>query len=92
MHLTSCGTLVILITSFGEFLLYFIVIFFIFFSFHIYIYIYIYIYIKQCCRIVSVLFLCCPVFAAGIHSQWIRNLEGRLLKVNLPQELGLILN
>ena len=42
----------------------------------------------------SLLFFCCPVFtfAAGIHSQWIRNLEGRLLKVNLPQELGLNLN
>ena len=41
-------------------------------------------------------FLCCfcvaLFFAAGIHSQWIRNLEGRLLKVNLPQELGLNLN
>ena len=44
---------------------------------------------KQCCRIVSLLFLCCSVFAIGIHSQWIRNLEGRLLKVNLPQELEL---
>ena len=44
---------------------------------------------NQCCRIVSLLFLCCPVFIAGIHSQWIRNLEGRLLKVNLPQELEL---
>ena len=44
---------------------------------------------KQCCRIVSLLFLCCPVFVAGIHSQWIRNLEGRLLKVNLPQQLEL---
>ena len=31
----------------------------------------------------------CPFFATGIHSQWIRNLEGRLLKVNLPQELEL---
>ena len=35
------------------------------------------------------LFLCCLVFVVGIHSQWIRNLEGRLLKVNLPQELEL---
>ena len=66
----------ILITSIGEFLLYFIVIFFSYKK-------------KQCCRIVSVLFLCCPVFVVGIHSQWIRNLEGRLLKVNLPQELEL---
>ena len=57
VHLTSCGTLVILITSIGEFILYFTVNFyFIFIS-----------YIKRkkksCCRIV----LCClvlPVFAA----------------------------
>ena len=41
---------------------------------------------KQCWRIVVG---ACPVFATGIHSQWIRNLEGRLLKVNLPQELEL---
>ena len=54
----------ILITSTGELLLYFTVIFF---SFHIYIYIYIYIYIKQCCRIVSVLFLCGPISTAGLH-------------------------
>ena len=65
MHLTSYGTLVILITSTGELLLYFIVIFF---SFH-----------KKKLKI----------SAAGIHSQWISNLEGRLLKVNLPQELEL---
>ena len=69
----------ILITSTGELLLYFTVIFF---SFHIK---------KKNSAAGSLLFLCCPVFtfAAGIHSQWIRNLEGRLLKVNLSQELGL---
>ena len=41
---------------------------------------------RLCCFCVA-LFL-----ATGNHSQWIRNLEGRLLKVNLPQELGLNLN
>ena len=48
VHLTSSGTLVILITSFGEFLSYFIVNFFQYIS----------LYIKkkkQCCRIISVL-------------------------------------
>ena len=46
MHLTSCGTLVILITSIGEFLLYYCQFFFI--SFHC--------KKKCCCRTV---FLCC---------------------------------
>ena len=82
----------ILITSSGELLLYFTVIFFSFQK-------------KKkktvlqdlCCFYVA-LFLpllqeSIPrIFAAGIHSQRIRNLEGRLLKVNLPQELGLNLN
>ena len=43
-------------------------------------------------KVVTGVFLGCPVFAAGIHFQWIRNPEGRLLKVNLPQEPGLNLN
>ena len=50
----------ILITSFGEFLLYFIIIYFILFSFH-----------KK--KVVAGLFLGCPAFAAGIHFQWIKN-------------------
>ena len=56
MHLTSCGTLVILITSIGEFLLYYSRFFFLF---H---------FTKKkkngCCRTV---FLCCPVLTAGVH-------------------------
>ena len=60
MYLTSCETLVILITSFGEFLLYFIVIFLILFS-----------YIKK--KVVAGLFLGCSASTAGIHFQWIKN-------------------
>ena len=83
----------ILITSFGEFLLYFIVIFLILFSFHKKKTV-----LKDLCCFFVALFLpllqeSIPwIFAAGIHSQRIRNLEGRLLKVNLPQEFGLNLN
>ena len=47
MHLTSCGTLVILITSTGEFLLYFTVIFFSVIKKK-----------KQCCRIFFCVVLC----------------------------------
>ena len=50
----------ILITSFGEFLLYFIVTFY---------FIFIYIKKKQCCRTIFV----CHISAAGIHFQWIKN-------------------
>ena len=49
----------ILITSFGEFLLYFIVTFY-----------FIFIYKKKkCCRTIFV----CHISAAGIHFQWIKN-------------------
>ena len=54
----------ILITSTGELLLYFTVIFF---SFHI----------KKKKKVVAGLFLGCPAFAAGIHFQWIKNYEGK---------------
>ena len=60
MQVRSCETLVILITSTGELLLYFTVIFF---SFHI----------KKKKKVVAVLFLGCPASAAGIHFQWIKN-------------------
>ena len=56
MHLTSYGTLVILITSTGEFLSYF-TIRFSFVSFHC-----------KKRKVVAGLFLCYPVFAAEIHS------------------------
>ena len=60
----------ILITSFGEFLLYFIVIFFvILFSFQ---------KKKKGGKVVAGLFLGCPAFAAGIHFQWIKNYEGKV--------------
>ena len=58
MQVRSCETLVILITSTGELLLYFTVIFF---SFHI----------KK--KFVAGLFLGCPASAAGTHFQWIKN-------------------
>ena len=64
MHLTSCGTLVILITSTGAFILYFTVICFSFIS-------------KKKKKIVAGLFLGCPAFVAGIHFQWIKNSEGK---------------
>ena len=54
MHLTSRGTLVILITSIGEFILYYCQFFF-----------YFHFTVKK--KIVAGLFLCCPVFAVGIH-------------------------
>ena len=53
----------ILITSTGEFLLYFIVIFFLI-SF-------------QKKKVTAGLFLGCLAFAAGIHFQWIKNSEGK---------------
>ena len=55
----------ILITSIGEFLLYFTVIFFLV-SFQ-----------KKKKKVAVGLFLGCPAFAAGIHFQWIKNLEGK---------------
>ena len=58
MQVRSCETLVILITSTGELLLYFTVIFF---SFHI----------KK--KVVAGLFLGCPASATGTHFQWIKN-------------------
>ena len=73
----------ILITSTGEFILYFTVSFFFLVSFH---------YKKK--KVAAGLFLCCfvlPYFFCR-NFQWIRNPEGRLLKVNLPQEPGLNLN
>ena len=67
MHLTSCGTLVILITSTGEFLLYFTVSFFLV-SFHLK---------KKKFRSLKIfkkkkkfaagLFFCCPISTAGLH-------------------------
>ena len=74
----------ILITSTGEFLLYFTVRFFFFFCF---------ISLKKK-RVAVGLFLCFFVllFFYYRNFQWIRNLEGRLLKVNLPQEPRLNLN
>ena len=59
MQVRSCETLVILITSTGELLLYFTVIFF---SFHI-----------KKKNLVAGLFLGCPASAAGTHFQWIKN-------------------
>ena len=53
-----------LITSTGELLLYFTVIFFSFL-------------IKKKRKVVVELFLGCPAFAAGIHFQWIKNSEGK---------------
>ena len=53
----------ILITSFGEFLLYFIVIFL--FYFHL----------KK--KVAAGLFLGCPAFAAGIHFQCVKNSKGK---------------
>ena len=61
MQVRSCETLVILITSTGELILYFTVIFF---SFHIK---------KKKKKVVAGLFLGCPASAAGIHFQWIKN-------------------
>ena len=74
----------ILITSTGEFLLYFTVRFFFFFFF---------ISLKKK-RVAVGLFLCFFVllFFYYRNFQWIRNPEGRLLKVNLPQEPRLNLN
>ena len=61
MHLTTCGTLLILITSTGELLLYFTVIFF---SFH-----------KKkgkiSCRTVFGVVLCCLISTAGLNVQWV---------------------
>ena len=86
MHLTSCGTLVILITSIGEFLLYFTVSFFLV-SFHckkkrkkIY------------CRIVSVLFCVALFLLQESMFQWIRNREGKMIKVSILQEPNSELN
>ena len=66
----------ILITSIGEFLLYYCQLFFI--SFHCK---------QKKKKVVAGLFLCCPVFAVGIHSHGIKNLGGRLVKLDLPQNL-----
>ena len=57
----------ILITSTGELLLYFTVIFY---SFHIK-------KKKKKKRVVAGLFLGCPAFATRIHFQWIKNSEGK---------------
>ena len=45
-------------------------------------------------RIVFLFFLvwCCPVFQQENMFQWVRNSEGRLIKVNFPQEPRLNLN
>ena len=75
MHLTSCGTLVILITSTSELFLYFTVIFFSF--------------IKKK-KVVAGLFLGCPAFAAGIHSQWIKNSEGKQFSTGYVGKLTVI--
>ena len=89
MPKTSCGTLVILITSSGEFS--FIILFgilhsvFFLVSFHCK---------KKKKKVAAGLFLCCfvlPCFYCR-NFQWIRNPEGRLLKVNLPQEPRMNLN
>ena len=53
----------ILITSIGEFLLYFTVIFCSF--------------IKKKKKVAAELFLGCPAFSAGIRFQWIKNYEGK---------------
>ena len=61
----------ILITSFGEFLLYFIVPFFFWFS-----------YIKKKKKSAAGSFLCCLVsalFVPGIHFQWIENFKASSL-------------
>ena len=64
MQVRSCETLVILITSFGEFLLYFIVIFVLF-----YCHIKKKIVLQDLCCLVSVLFV------TRIHFQWIENFK-----------------
>ena len=55
----------ILITSISEFLLYYYQFFF-YISFQ-----------KKKKKVAAGLFLGCPSFAAGIHSQWIKNSEGK---------------
>ena len=72
------GTLLILITSFGEFILYFIVIFLFYFHF-----------IKKK-KVVAGLFLGCPAFAAGIHFQWIKNSEGKQSSTGSVENLTMI--
>ena len=64
MQVTSCGTLVILITSLGEFP--FIILQSIFLSF-------ISLLKKKKKKVVAGLSLGCPASAAGIHFQWIKN-------------------
>ena len=76
MHLTSCGTLGIFITSTGELLLYFIVILF---SFQ-----------KKKKKVVARLFLGIPAFAARIHFQWIKNSEGKQFSTGYVGKLVVI--
>ena len=68
VQVRSCETLVILITSFGEFLLYFIVPFYFIFTY------------KK--KSAAGSFLCCLVsalFVLGIHFQWIENFKASSL-------------
>ena len=76
MHLKSCGTLVILITSIGEFLLYYCQFFFYF--------------ISKKKKVPAGLFLGCPAFAVGIHSQWIKNFEGKQFSTGSVGKLTVI--
>ena len=69
----------ILITSTGEFLLYFIVSFS-FVSF------------QKKKKLLQDYFWVALFFAAGIHFQWFKNSKGRLIKVNFPTESVLSLN
>ena len=75
MQVRSCETLVILITSTGEFLLYITVIFLVSFK-------------KK--KVVAGLFLGCPVFAAGIHFQWIKSSEGKQFSTRSVGKLTVI--
>ena len=68
----------ILITSFGEFHLYFIVIFFL-----------LYFHFKNK-KVVVGLFLGCSAPAAGIHFQWITNSEGKQFSIGSVGKLTMI--
>ena len=84
MHLTSCSTLVILITSTGESLLYFTARFS-FVSFHF----------KKKKKVAAGLFcvvLCCLFFMQESMFQWIRNPEGKWIKVSILQKPNSELN
>ena len=77
MQVRSCETLVILITSTGEFLLYFTVIFFLFHFF-----------LKK--KVAVGLFLGCPSVATGINFQWIKNSKGKQFSTGYVGKLSVI--